>query len=136
MFDRANEDMQEAIEAIYADEYPIEDFDYQRIPDMLIDEVKKTAGSTYAPFIDPGSLKGLKQAQADAHLMKSGMSKEWCERAKDWSGKSIPAIVMVDTSKGENKCCHLGDGQRRLAYADAKGQKTIDAIIMRRRLAD
>lgn len=32
------------------DEYPIEDFDYKRISDMSVDEVKEMAGTTFAPF--------------------------------------------------------------------------------------
>lgn len=136
MFDRANEDMQDAIDVVYAGEYPIEDFDYQRLPNMSVDEVKMMAGSTYVPFIAPGSLAGLSQQQTYAYLIQNGRPKEWCDRANDWSQKSIPAIVLVDTSKGDYKGFHLGDGQKRVAYADAKGQKTIDVIVMRRRLAN
>lgn len=136
MFDRANEDMRQAIDVVYAGEYPIGDFDHQELPNLSVDKVKKMAESTYAPFIAPGSLTGLSRKQTDTHLMKNGRFKEWCDRANDWSQKSIPAIVLVDISKGGNKSYILGDGQKRLAYADANGQHTIDVIQMRRKLAD
>ena len=136
MFDRADEDIQRAIDEVDEGVYPIDEYDSLFVKGMLVDDAITMAGSSYAPFIQPGSLKDLDDEQTDSALTQKGKSEDWSDLAKGWLEAGIPAIVFVDISSEEEAHYLLGDGHHRLAYANAKGLETIDVIIMRRRRTD